>query len=143
MREIKTDIIINANREVVWQHFTNFNNYNEWNPLIKSIKGNIEQDKTIEVDLELEGRKPMKFEPQLLKVEANQEFRWKGKLGFKGIFDGEHYFIFEKVNDTTTRLIHGEKFTGIFVPLIMGSIKESTLNGFKAMNIALKNLVEN
>lgn len=35
----------------------------------------------------------MTFKPKILIVEPNKEFRWKGKLGINGIFDGKHYFI--------------------------------------------------
>jgi hypothetical protein len=40
----------------------------------------------------------MTFKPTILTLESNKEFRWKGKLGITGIFDGEHYFILEYLN---------------------------------------------
>lgn len=79
----------------------------------------------------------MTFRPVVLKYEPNKEFRWKGKLGIKGIFDGEHFFILDKLNEDQTKFIHGEKFSGILVAL-MGGALEKTKDGFQLMNQALK-----
>ena len=40
-KEIKTEILINATPEKVWTILTNFDNYPNWNPFIKSIKGEV------------------------------------------------------------------------------------------------------
>tara|TARA_R100000278_G_C5377313_1_gene131182 strand:- start:53 stop:310 length:258 start_codon:yes stop_codon:yes gene_type:complete len=79
----------------------------------------------------------MTFKPVILKLEPSKEFRWKGKLGIKGIFDGEHFFILEKETDDSTRFIHGEKFSGILVSL-MGKTLDKTKEGFEIMNEAIK-----
>lgn len=79
----------------------------------------------------------MTFKPVVLKFEPKKEFRWKGKLGIQGIFDGEHYFILEEVDNNQTKLIHGEKFSGILV-YVMGNVLEKTKIGFELMNEALK-----
>ena len=84
----------------------------------------------------------MQFKPIVITNSQGQEFRWKGKLFVKGIFDGEHYFIVEPVGSDQTRFIHGENFTGIFSGLMFKMIGEDTLTGFQAMNIALKNQAE-
>lgn len=71
----------------------------------------------------------MTFKPTILNFETNKEFRWKGKLGISGIFDGEHFFILEKLNDNQTKFIHGENFSGILVAL-MGGALDKTKDGF-------------
>ena len=40
-KEIKTEILINATPEKIWSILTNFENYSNWNPFIKSIKGEV------------------------------------------------------------------------------------------------------
>ena len=52
------------------------------------------------------------------KFEKNKEFRWKGKLFFKGLFDGEHYFILSDNKNGTTTITHGEYFSGVLVGLL-------------------------
>jgi hypothetical protein len=84
----------------------------------------------------------MDFAPEILVADENAELRWVGKFGFKGIFDGEHYFILEETDRGTTIFRHGESFTGILGYPLLALIREDTENGFKAMNVALKARVE-
>jgi len=84
----------------------------------------------------------MDFTPEVLVADKNAELRWVGRLGFKGIFDGEHYFILEETAEGTTILHHGENFTGILAYPLLALIKDDTLKGFEAMNKALKARVE-
>ena len=84
----------------------------------------------------------MDFAPKVLVAEENAEFRWIGKLGFEGVFAGEHYFILEETDRGTTIFRHGETFTGLLAYPLFAVIGEGTENGFKAMNLALKARVE-
>ena len=40
----------------------------------------------------------MKFNPTILVVNKGKEYRWLGPLACVGIFDGEHYFVLDKVS---------------------------------------------
>ena len=142
MQTIKTDIIINAPAEKVWQILLNHSEYPNWNPFIKSISGSVTPGDELNVTIQSEGNKAMNFTPLVLVNNENEEFRWIGKLGIKGIFDGEHYFILEQISPTETRFIHGENFKGILSGLFMKMIKEDTEKGFVSMNNALKRLAE-
>ncbi len=136
MKHIETDITIKASPEKVWNILTNFENIASWNPFIRSLTGKAEVGNTISVVLKPPNGKTMTFKPEVLVFDANREFRWKGKLWFKGLFDGEHYFILEEI-EGGTRFIHGENFAGIFVSLLSSVLKD-TETGFQQMNIALK-----
>ena len=142
MREIKTKITINASKEKVWNTFIKVEKYGEWNPFIESIHGNLQVGEQIEVRLTPPDGKAMTFKPTVLVFDENKEFRWLGKLFFKGVFDGEHYFQLIDNQDGTMTFIHGEKFKGFLVGL-MGSILDNTKKGFELMNEALKKEVEN
>jgi hypothetical protein len=91
----------------------------------------------LRVSIQPPGGKGMSFSPRILRLSPNREFRWKGKLGIKGIFDGEHYFILEENGPDETTFTHGEKFSGILLPLI-GSALKDTAKGFTLMNESLK-----
>lgn len=116
---------------------TDFDNHPNWNPFIKSIQGIKSVGEKLTVAIKPPEGNGMTFRPVVLKYEPNKEFRWKGKLGIKGIFDGEHFFILDKLNEDQTKFIHGEKFSGILVAL-MGGALEKTKDGFQLMNQALK-----
>ncbi len=141
-KEIKTQIVINASTEKVWQVLTNTQQFPKWNPFIKSINGDLVVGKKITVRLEPPKAKGMTFKPTILAFEKNKEFRWLGHLLFPGLFDGEHKFeLIDNKNGTTT-FIQSEKFKGILVPLFAKMLDNSTTDGFTQMNKKLKELAE-
>ena len=75
-------------------------------------------------------------------LEPKNEFRWLGSLIFPGIFDGEHIFQLEQINDSKTKFIHRENFSGLLVPLFWKSLNTNTRKGFEEMNEALKERIE-
>jgi hypothetical protein len=141
MKNIQTEILINTDITKVWDVLMNFDSYPTWNPFITSISGERKLGNRLTVSINPPGGKGMTFKPNILTLEANKEFRWKGKLGINGIFDGEHYFILESVDKDITKFIHGEKFSGLLVPLV-GKMLDKTQKGFQLMNESIKNECE-
>lgn len=137
MKKIITEITIDTEIARVWNVLTDFENHPKWNPFIKSIQGKKSVGEKLTVAIKPPEGNGMTFKPTILSFETNKEFRWKGKLGISGIFDGEHFFILEKLNDNQTKFIHGENFSGILVAL-MGGALDKTKDGFELMNQALK-----
>lgn len=142
MRSIRTEIEINASAKEVWNVLMNHQSYHEWNPFIKKISGSTNLGESFEVTIQSGEKDPMKFKPIVLVNKVNQEFRWVGKLGIKGVFDGEHYFILEQAGPNQTKFIHGENFTGLLSGLLMMMIGKDTERGFNEMNKAIKLRVE-
>jgi hypothetical protein len=136
-KQLNTEIIISCTPNIIWSILTNFDRYPEWNPFIRSVKGNKNVGEQLVVRLQPPDSKEFKFRPVILKYKQNEEFRWKGKLGINGIFDGEHYFMLVDLDNGQTRFIQGEKFGGILVPF-MGKVLVKTKKGFELMNQALK-----
>jgi hypothetical protein len=141
-KEIKTQIIIEAAPERVWEVLTNFEQYPNWNPFIKSLQGKVKEGEKIIVRLEPPGAKGMTFKPEVLAFNTNKEFKWIGHLFFPGLFDGEHRFELIDNGNGTTTFIQAEKFKGILVRMLSKMLDGSTLNGFKAMNEQLKTEAE-
>ena len=137
MKNIQTEILILADIAKVWDVLMNFDNYPKWNPFITSISGERKLGNRLTVSINPPGGKGMTFKPNILTLEANKEFRWKGKLGINGIFDGEHYFILESVDKDITKFIHGEKFSGLLVPFV-SKMLDKTHKGFQLMNESIK-----
>ncbi len=141
MAQIETEINIAAPPSTVWKILTDFEAYPQWNSFIKSISGTIAEGQTLTVIIKPPGSKVMTFKPVVLRCDAPTEFRWKGKTLYKGILDGEHYFILRATAEGHTRLVHGEVFTGLFAGLISGLL-DATTSGFEAMNQGLKERCE-
>ncbi len=141
MKQIETEIIIDQSIGKVWSVLMDFKNYPEWNPFVISIKGQKVVGKYLQIQIKTPKGKLMHFEPVVLKCSENDEFRWRGKLGIRGVFDGEHYFALEEISPTQTRFIHGEFFSGILVGFLSGMLKDTKI-GFEKMNEAFKSRCE-
>lgn len=137
MEQFETEILINASPKKVWEILIDFENYPQWNPFIKSISGEQEVGKKINVFLQAPDTKGMSFKPVILSFKENTEFRWLGKLGMKGIFDGEHYFKLIDNGNNQTKFIHGENFSGILVSFFTKTLRK-TKTAFENMNQSLK-----
>ncbi len=137
MKQIETDIHIQASPARVWEVLTDFEKQGDWNPLLKSISGKKEVGETLTVLIQIEEGSGMTVKPTLLTFDPQKEFRWRGKLWIDGIFTGEHYFKLIDKGNGETHFLHGENFSGFLVPL-MTKMLEKTKKGFEQMNQALK-----
>ena len=135
--EISTNIIINAPVAEVWTEFIHFEKYPEWNPFVKSIEGELIVGKKFKAKID-----SMSFSPVLKSNIPEKSFSWKGKLLFPGIFDGHHSFECIENEDGTTLFVQEEQFFGILVPFLRKKLNTEIINGFNAMNRALKDRVE-
>ncbi|GAA5038754.1 hypothetical protein GCM10011506_36990 [Marivirga lumbricoides] len=141
-KQIETSIRIKASSETVWDILTDFEKYPQWNPFIKSVKGEVKEGNNIEVRIEPPGAKGMTFKPKVLAFKPQKEFKWLGNLWVKGLFDGEHAFFLTAHKDGSTTLVQSEKFKGILVPLFSNMLDNNTLKGFQQMNEKLRELAE-
>jgi hypothetical protein len=143
MRELNTEIEINASAERVWRLLTDFEAYPQWNPFIRSIEGKPESNSKLKIFIQPSGTSGMKFSPTVLKAEPPKELRWLGRLLIRGLFDGEHILIIEPLAENRIKFVQREKFSGLLVPLFWRSLETDTRRGFNEMNIALKERAEN
>ena len=125
-RCIETSLEIDAPPKRVWALLTNFALMPTWNPFIKSISGNLANGARLSVNIAPPGKSGMRFNPRVLSVRPERELRWLGHLLIAGLFDGEHYFLLDPLVDplgeSRTRLTQGEKFSGLLVGLLSGTL---------------------
>jgi hypothetical protein len=143
MKEINTEIEINASAEKVWQLLTDFDAYPQWNPFIRSINGKPESNTKLQIFVQPSGSRGMKFNPTILKAEPQKELRWLGSLFVRGLFEGEHIFNIEALAEDKVKFMQRERFSGLLVPLFWRSLDTDTRRGFNEMNVALKERAEN
>jgi hypothetical protein len=142
MKELHSEIEIDAPAERVWELLTGFASYPRWNPFIRSISGQPTKGERLEVHLEPPGGRGMTFKPKVLKAEPNRELRWLGHLLVPGLFDGEHSFTIQPLKENRVRFVQREAFKGLLVPLFARSLQTNTQRGFEEMNRALKERTE-
>jgi hypothetical protein len=139
MRRISTSIDIAAPSSRVWEVLMNFPAYSDWNPFIRQIAGSTNPGSKLQLTVQPEGGSAMSFVPEVLVCMPEREFRWRGRVLFKGVFDGEHALKLTESTAAACTFAQEETFSGVLVPLIMrGAMLAGTEAGFEAMNRALK-----
>ncbi|SEO56691.1 hypothetical protein SAMN04487948_103264 [Halogranum amylolyticum] len=137
MRELSTTIDIEAPPETVWSVLTDFERYPEWNPFMRVV-GRPNEGAHLVVDLTPPGKREFRFRPTVTRVERPRELRWLGHLFVPGLYDGDHRFTLESVDDGRTRLTHAESFGGVLTGIVNRFVGSATEAGFHEMNAALK-----
>jgi hypothetical protein len=138
MKELRSEIEIDATPAEVWAVLTDFDEYPEWNPFIRRIDGDVRPGGRLRVRIEPVGERGMTLKPTVLAVRTEREFRWLGRLLMPGIFNGEHTFRIEEIRPGRVRFVQSERFTGVLVPLLWRKLRDGgTAKGFTAMNEAL------
>ena len=127
--EIRTEIEIRATPERTWAVLADFAAHPQWNPFVRTIEGELKTGAKLTVSVKPEGGSGMTFRPTVLAVVPNRELRWRGRLLVPGLFDGEHYFLIQRLAAGSCRFVHGEAFSGLLVPLFRSSLDAGTKGG--------------
>lgn len=135
--QLYTEIRINAPIQTVWDIFSDFKNYPNWNPFIRSIRGELQKGARFQADIG-----SFKFKPTVQVFNEQEELTWLGRFILPGIFDGRHSFILKENKDGTTTFVQQEDFYGILIPFMKRKLNSEIKEGFTAMNEKLKALAE-
>jgi hypothetical protein len=142
MRELITQLEINAPAERVWGILVDFEGYPRWNPFIRHINGEPKEGSRLRAFLQPPGSRGMTIKPVVLRADPGRELRWLGRLFLPGLFAGEHRFVIEPTAGSEVIFTQAERFRGLLVPLLWNFLDKKTRDGFNRMNEALKRLAE-
>ena len=142
MKELHSEIEIQASAERVWQLLTDFASFPQWNPFMRRASGEVKAGARLEVYIQPSGARGMTFKPTVLNAEPNRELRWLGHLLISGLFDGEHILAIESRSANQVHFVQHEIFTGVLVPFFAHGLDTDTRRGFEEMNRALKTRAE-
>jgi hypothetical protein len=110
----ETEIFIAAPPERVWELLVDPAAHVDWNPTMRAVEGRFVPGERVRLTMQTPSGGAITFRPDVLVAEPGRELRWLGRLGLPRVFDGEHYFLLVP-DDGGTRLIHGERFTGLLL----------------------------
>lgn len=140
MKELRTEIEIQASPEKVWQVLTALDKYPEWNPFIVHAIGSANVGDTVDLDFQPDS-KGMKLHCTVIRANPPMELCWKYHVILPFVFTGEHSFTIQPSGDRV-RFIDREIFNGLLLPFQARDIDTNTKHGFEAMDQALKARVE-
>jgi hypothetical protein len=140
-KRLVTEIEIDASPDSVWEVLTDLSEYQQWNPFVVAGSGQVAVGEQLEVRMRQAGGKETTFKPIVTEATTPRAFEWLGQLGIPGLFAGRHRFDLVST-ETGTRLVHSEEFTGVLVPVLAKTLDQKTRAGFEAMNVAMKERIE-
>ena len=141
VRSVVTVVDINAPGDRVWQVLTDLDGYRSWNPFLTSASGALTPGSTITIAAKV-GNRTITFHPRISAVEPKKKLAWVGRLLSSEFFEGNHEFDVIEIDQLRTRVIQSEHFKGILVATLWGRFSPALLQGFRAMNDALKRRCE-
>lgn len=141
MREIRTQVEIEATPERVWQVLTDFAAYPEWNSRIWPNGGKAQPGERLRIRVRVAGCLGFAFHPTVLKADPGREFCWVGRLPAR-LLEGRHFFTIVLVEDSRVRFVHREVYTGVLVSLYMRVMGGWVRRTYEGMNRELKRRAE-
>jgi hypothetical protein len=139
--QLKSEIEIDAPPEPVWQVILDFARYPDWNPFIQRIDGEPSVGARLDLLLTAPDGSERRVRGTIVRLTPAAELRWRDKLWFKGLCDGERSIQLTPSEDGKTRAICASELSGWLVQY-MGRSLTQTARGLVGMNQALKRRVE-
>lgn len=143
MKELYTEVMIDAAAERIFKILTDITRYHEWNPLIVSAQGKVAPGEKLNIRIRPPDKSDQPYTVEVLRVDPQRAFVWLGHMKMKGILDGMHFFELFPESENRVRLVHREEFRGLLVPLVWRAFLDTRMReGFEAVNRSLKELAE-
>jgi hypothetical protein len=113
------EVNIRAGAETIWSLLTNAGDFPRWNSTVAGIEGQIREGERIR--LRVPGTDRV-FTPRISGVVPPERMTWIG--GFAPLFKGVRTFELKSRNDGSTDFKMEERFSGLMLPLIKGSLPD-------------------
>src|SRR4030095_7017568 len=113
--EFRAEVQIQASPREVWLALTAFPAYHEWNPLIVDLEGTLQVGSKFKFTFSLPERDERRFTAYLMRCEDGAELRWRGRMGWLGLLELEHFLQVHEMGGQETRLVHGANFSGLLL----------------------------
>ena len=142
MKEIRTEIEIEASPEYVWGMLTDFNEYPKWNLLIHSTGRDIKLGAQVEAPIGFYDVSTMPVPMKVIEVLPNRMLRLRRQFLFSGLFDREYIFTIEAISSNRVRLIQQKISSGLLAPLLAHRGNDESRNGLEQLSQTIKILAE-
>lgn len=138
---IETSIAIPAPADAAWAVLSAFDEYPEWNPLVREVRGPVEPGAFIRVRLARpRGRGSITIRP-MVTAASGGEFRWLGRFVSVRLLAGEHSFRVEPLGDDHARFVQAETYRGILSRLMVAIFGPLIRRSFEVMNRSFRDRV--
>ena len=142
MREIRTEIEINASQMDVWDILMAFDKWSDWNPTVNQASGTATLGSKVSIIMAgSEGKNGQKYSADITTFEAPRSFRWRAVMMAGFLMTNDRSFELEPAGEGT-KLINTEHFSGLLVSLLWSKLENFVPDSLISMNEALKRRAE-
>ena len=138
VKQVQTQVEIDASAERVWSVLTGFDKYTDWNPFIRRVSGEPLEGAQLNVTIDSALGSEVDFRVQIGGLRQQHEMVWIGRTLLTDLLDGRHYFRIERISAERVRLVQLENYSGLLLYPLWPFIAPAAQQGFDAMNQALK-----
>ncbi len=143
MKGWKTQIIIDAPQQLVWEQVTDFAAYSDWNPFVIEACGKFQVGGKIHFLENLKQFGQHWLNANFLAIDRPNSFIWQGHFGATFLFTVCHSFIFEAISEQQTRFIQIHENSGLLISyLAWRGVYCVSYQGYLDYNQALKERCE-
>jgi hypothetical protein len=107
---------VDASKPEVWAVLTNFDDYDQWNPVITSAAGEPVVGAELDLELTLPGHDPEELDAEVLIVRGDRKLRWQDRLVVPGVRDFEYEFIIQPVEPGRVVVVQLLRSEGLLAP---------------------------
>lgn len=137
MKQVKTELILNAPPDRIWNLLYDFSLYPEWNPLIVSAVGTRAAGCPLDLVVRLPGIDPFRLRSSLISIEPSTQLGWRWALSSKLLVAWTFQVRLEQVSSDRVLIAQSSEFTGLFAPLFCFALNRSFAAGMHELNQAL------
>ncbi|MFC4549010.1 MULTISPECIES: SRPBCC domain-containing protein [Halorussus] len=139
MREIRTELEIDAPSDVVWDVLTDLSTYPKWNPHVTAANGDLREGSEVDIKVQPGGSRSRSMNVTVTALEPRRKLEWVGTVLSPWLFEGRHTFELEPLGDDRTRFVNRERLRGVLVRFVVADDAE---RDYEAMNLALAERAE-
>lgn len=138
MREIRTEITLDAPVDRVWELLADNKLYEQWNPLFPKATGVMAVGEELEIVISLPEMAPIVIKPKVLEFEPRSRYCWKHTQLSAGLFTWKYSIELVTLAPDRLNIIQTSVFGGILGPLYNATLATSVKAGMQKMNGALR-----
>lgn len=109
---------VEAPKPEVWEILTDFDSYDEWNPVITSASGEPVVGSSLDLELTLPGHDPEELDAEVLIANDDRKLRWQDRLVAPGVRDWEYEFILQPVEPGRVVVVQLLRAEGLLAPFV-------------------------
>lgn len=138
MKEITTEMALDAPAERIWELLSDFALYPEWNPLFTKAVGPTGAGDSFELMVELPGVGPFTVQPTMLVAERESRLCWQSSMFCQAVLGWKFSYELKPISNERLRFIQRSEFGGVLAPLFGFAMAKPVTDGMELLNQAVK-----